>query len=655
MATTYRREAVAMRAVLGLVLLASVGPSACGSPAPPPAGPGLLDPTGIPKFVEPLVVPPEMPFAAEAAGVREYHIAVRQISQQVLPPGFGATPVFAYGAVGQADTFNYPGFTIEARANTRLRVKWVNGLVDDTGAYRPHLLPVDPTLYWANPLGPRDGHGSGLAAYAGPVPIVTHVHGAHVADHSDGYPQAWFLPAAINLPAGTFRQGSRYAEAPGAVHEDGAAWFEYGNDQPAATLWYHDHALGLTRLNVYAGVAGFYLLRDALEDGLGMPGPSPRLGDPSGTRYYEIPIVIQDRSFYDDGSLFYPDSRAFFDGYAGPYYQGGASVADRPSPIWNPETFGNVMVVNGRSWPYLEVEARRYRLRLLNGSNSRFLILSASPALSFAQVGADQGLLPNAPVAQDSLLLAPAERADVIVDFSGLAPGTAVTLLNQGPDEPFGGGIPGVDFPPADPDTTGQVMQFRVVASTSPDTSTVPSAPVPPGTLATVLPPRDLTLNEVMHEQDGSEYPIEALLGTAADGPLEWDTGTVTETPSLGSTERWRIINLTGDAHPIHLHLVRFQVVERTPFDASAFAALQAAHLADPVAVPPPRVDDTLVPALARGPEPAEAGFKDTAIAYPNEVTEVIAVFDLAGRYVWHCHILEHEDNEMMRPFEVVP
>ncbi len=651
MATTCWRGAPGIVS-LGLVLLAGVGPSACDGPTRS----ALLDPRSIPKFVAPLVIPPEMPFAAEAVpgvSVREYRIAVRQISQQVLPPDFAATPVFAYGAQGRADTFHYPGFTIEARKDTPLRVQWVNGLVDDTGAYRPHLLPVDPTLHWANPPGPADDHGTGLESYVGPVPIVTHLHGAHVADHSDGYPEAWFLPAASNLPTGIFPQGSRYAEAQPSAHEDGAAWFEYGNDQPATTLWYHDHTLGMTRVNVYAGMAGFYLIRDGVEDGLGMPGPAPRLGDSPGTRYYEIPIVIQDRSFYSDGSLFYPDSRTFFDGYPGPYYD-GVSAADRPSPIWNPEVFGNVLVVNGRSWPYLEVEARRYRLRFLNGSNSRFLILSASPALSFAQVGADQGLLPNAPVARNGLLLAPAERADVVADFSGLAAGTTVTLLNWGPDEPFGGGIPGVDFPPADPETTGQVMQFRVVAPTSPDTSTVPSAPVPWGALATLLPPRDLTLNEIMYEEGGSEYPVEALLGTAADGPLEWGDP-ITETPTLDSTERWRIINLTGDAHPIHPHLVRFQVVRRTPFDASAFADLQAAHLADPVGVPAPSVDDTMMPALARGPEPAEAGFKDTVIAYPNEVTELIAVFDLAGRYVWHCHILEHEDNEMMRPFEVVP
>src|SRR4029453_113694 len=281
--------------------------------------------------------------------------------------------------------FNYPAFTIEAQADRPVRVKWINGLVDDSGNYLPHLLPLQPTRHRANPPGGTDGRdshpmfSSTPGPYTGPVPIVTHLHGGHSAEESDGYPEAWYLPAANNIPAGFATVGSEYdafkdkfSDEFGAAWEPGTAVFQYENDQRASTLWFHDHTLGMTRVNVYAGPAGFYLLRGGSQDlpkGV-LPAPAPMLGDPLGTPYYEIPLAIQDRSFNSDGSLFYPDSRAFFDGFEGPY------VPDSDiAPIHNPEFFGNTMVVNGRTWPVLQVEPRRYRFRFLNGCNSRFLIL----------------------------------------------------------------------------------------------------------------------------------------------------------------------------------------------------------------------------------------------------------------------------------------
>jgi FtsP/CotA-like multicopper oxidase with cupredoxin domain len=242
---------------------------------------------------------------------------------------------------------------------------------------------LDQTLHWANPVsGPtwrRDQE-----PYLGPVPIVTHVHGAHVPPNSDGFPEAWYLPDAANIPDGYVTQGTFYD----SVHEapPGAAVFEYPNSQRATTLWYHDHSLGITRLNVYAGMAGFWLIRDDFEDGLNLPGPAPSAGDAPGTRYYEIPMVIQDRSFNEDGSLFYPDSRAFFDDYTGPYIP-----ETTVSPIWNPEFFGDAMTVNGRTWPYLEVEPRLYRFRIINGSNSRFLVLKFDQDAIFHQIGTEAG------------------------------------------------------------------------------------------------------------------------------------------------------------------------------------------------------------------------------------------------------------------------
>jgi FtsP/CotA-like multicopper oxidase with cupredoxin domain len=501
----------------------------------------------------------------------------------------------------------------------------------------------------------RDCVGTNPATYNGPVPMIVHVHGAETRQENDGYPEAWYLPAANNVPPGYFTTGTYFdrfkALSPlGAQWAPGSAVFEYPNDMAATTLWYHDHTLGMTRQNVYAGPAGFFLLRGGPGDAVvgALPGPAPAVGDAPGTKYYEIPIAIQDRSFNADGSLFYPDNRAFFEGLTPDQLQ----IPFRPDPaiggpsdvsaIWNPEFFGNTIVVNGRTWPYLDVEARRYRFRLLNGCNSRFLILQLSDGRAFWQIGAEGGFLP-APTPLGRLLVAPAERADVIVDFTGVAPGTTITLLNLGPDEPFGGGEPGVDFPSSDPGTTGQVMQFRVVATTGRDPSTPPAQLVLPARLPLPVASntRAVSLNEldsrtVYVSEDGDDNlvldpngtafgPTAALLGTVSPDmtatPLQW-MDAVTENPAVGATEVWEIHNFTMDAHPIHIHQVQFEVVDRTSMAGAS-----------------------------RGPEPWELGVKDTVIAYPGEVTRVKARFDLPGLYVWHCHILEHEDNEMMRPY----
>jgi spore coat protein A len=632
---------------------------------------GTLDPTSISKYVTPLVIPPAMPrtskLPARAAKNTDYYeIAVRQFTQQILPPGSPMTTVWSYGSANHPQAFHYPAFTIEAKWRRPLRVKWINQLVDGQGSYLPHLLPIDQTLHWANPpAGPggADSEGTDQSPYTGPVPFVTHLHGGHSTEENDGYPEAWYLPAAVDLPAGYATVGSFYetfraqAEATlGQAWTPGSAVFQYDNDQAASTLWYHDHTLGMTRANVYAGPAGFYLLRGGPGDAVTgtLPGPAPALGDPPGLRYYEIPIAIQDRAFNGDGSLFYPDSRAFFENLDPSQLQipfipdlacGGPSDI---SPLWNPEFFGNTMVVNGRTWPFLEVEQRRYRLRLLNGCNSRFLILELDNGLPFWQIGAEGGFLP-APVQRDRVLLSPAERADVIVDFTAVPVGTEIILRNLGPDEPFGGGVPGVDFDAADTDTTGQVMSLRVVPATGPDLSTPPDAlvlPAPPPLpvttntrqvslneldSATVLVTEDDDGNVVLDCDDGEPFgPRQALLGTVSaegDGePLRWHDEP-TETPVLGATEVWEIVNLTADAHPIHIHEVMFEVVDRERIDTGE----------------------------VRGPEPAETGRKDTVVAFPEEITRVKATFDRAGLFVWHCHLLEHEDHEMMRPYRIGP
>ena len=627
---------------------------------------GTLDPTTIPKYVAPLVVPPAMPRTSKLTvrggkNIDYYEIAVRQFQQQILPPGFPETTVWSYGSANHPGSFNYPAFTIEAKYNAPVRVKWINGLVDSQGRFLPHLLPVDPTLHWANPPGPIDDHPMFMAtpgAYTGPVPIVTHLHGGHTTQESDGYAEAWYLPAANNL-AGFTTTGTWYGafkaefEARwGQAWQPGTAIAQYPNDQAAATLWYHDHSLGMTRANVYAGPAGFYLLRGGPGDvpAGSLPAPAPALGDPAGITYYEIPLAIQDRSFNSNGALFYPASRSFFDGFTGPY----APFSDI-APIWNPEFFGNTMVVNGRTWPVLNVEARRYRFRILNGCNSRFLVLkivaqplAARPVparLNFAQVGSDGGFLP-APVDRVRILLGPAERADVVVDFSKMPVGSQLYMINEGPDEPFGGGdVDNGDFAAADPLTTGQVMKFVVGKARGPDPSLRPAQIAWP-----VITPAVATSNvrKVALLEEDSEVltdvgPRAALLGTVnhlgVPTARMW-ADPVTEAIQLNRLETWEIYNFTADAHPIHLHQTMFQVVGRQALVTDA----------DGIAVAPTQLTGPVFPADA-----AEKGFKDTVIALPGQVTRLNARFDLPGRFVWHCHILEHEDNEMMRPLQVVP
>lgn len=617
-----------------------------------------LDPLAIPKYVTPLVIPPPMPLTgtAKARGGKNidyYEISVRQFQQQILPPALPATTVWGYGSVNHQGTHHYPSFTIEATWRRPVRVKWINELKDPSGNYLPHLLSVDQTLHWANPGGGLMGQDSRPAfldtpePYIGPVPMVAHLHGAHTSQESDGYAEAWYLPDANNIPEGFARTGRWYPAfkamseaANGQVWEPGSAVFQYSNDQDPTTLWYHDHTLGMTRLNVYAGPAGFYIIRGGpRENKIGkLPSPAPQPKDRPGKKYQEIPILIQDRSFNTDGSLFYPDSRSQFDGVLGPFIP-----ATDISPIWNPEFFGDVMVVNGATWPVLQVEPRRYRFRFLNGCNSRFLILRMSdPTLSFWQIGAEGGYLP-APVQLSQILMSPAERADVIVDFRGLTPGTEVLPQNIGPDEPFGGGIPGLDFPIADPDTTGQVMKFVVVPLTGRDATTPPERLRLPATapLGSAAVTRRLSLNEMM-SMDFADAPSAAMLGVMEDGmPVHkmW-MEEITENPSIGSVETWEFYNFTEDAHPIHIHQVQFKVMDRQPL---------AVDLVGEVVQPVELVGSPMLPELW------ETGYKDTVIAYPGQVTRVKARFDLPGLYVWHCHIVEHEDNEMMRPFFVGP
>jgi FtsP/CotA-like multicopper oxidase with cupredoxin domain len=647
---------------------------------------GTLDPVNVPKYQTPMLIPPVMPKAGtiKLKGGKTadyYEISMKQFPQQVLPAGYPTTTLWGYGAIASASKkglllHNAPSLTIEAKWNTPVRVKWINDLKDANGNYLPHLLPVDQTLHWANPPGGTAGRDtrptftSTPGTYTGPVPMVTHVHGAvGVGDESDGYAEAWYLPdLGANLPAGYADRGTWYdffagkaATNYGATWGPGYATFEYPNLNRASTIWYHDHTLGMTRLNVYAGPAGFYLIRGGpsgdgavIDSRFGtpavLPGPAPKENDkfPPNKTYYEIPIAIQDRSFNTDGSLFYPDTRAFFDGITGPY------IPDTDiSPQWNPEFFGNMMMINGNTWPFQIVEQRRYRLRFLNGCQARFLILDFNgiPGVEVWAIGNEGGFL-AAPVNLTAtngnrLLMGLAERADIIVDFTNVPVGNYV-LGNVGPDEPFGGGEAPGDFDAADPDTTGQIMQFRVVPAVAPDPTTPPQFLVLPA--ITPLPPATVTRPLALMEEMSAFFadaPAEAVLGTVAGDPNVapgvftkrlW-MEPVTENPAVGATEVWELYNTTRDAHPMHVHELVFEVIDRQPiFVNEATKEVQVV----PGSVPTP-------------PESWETGFKDTVTAYPGQVTRIRAQFNTPGQFVWHCHIVEHEDNEMMRPFRIGP
>lgn len=617
-----------------------------------------IDPKTVPKFVTPLVIPPAMPNNGISYN---YDIIMKQFSQQILPNGFPQTTVWSYGAQNDlSNTLNYPAFTIEANRNAPTSIKWINGLVDEDDNFLPHLLPVDPTLHWANPPQGTNPEINGLGtidsrptftstpnSYIGPVPIVTHVHGMeNVQDWADGYAEAWFLPNADNIPDGYATKGTWYDFfniKSGLNWELGTSKFSYPNSQRPSTLWYHDHTLGMTRVNVYAGPAGFYIIRSSDPndnpkkingDPVILPGPAPQLNDPINTKYYEIPLAIQDRSFNTDGSLFYPNSRAFFDGFVGPYIP----FTD-VSPIWNPEFFGDHIVVNGKTWPFLNVEPRRYRFRLLNGCQARFIILSFDNSkVEVYQIGNEGGFLRNSVLVKE-ILMSPAERADIIVDFTQVKFGDSVIMKNRGPDAPFAGG----GFKASDPQTTGLVMQFNVVEilngvdnTTPPNQLVMPNAPaIPPSTKT-----RQLALLEMMAAPPTAPIPVETQLGTfdpllgLPNGltALKW-MDSITENPSTGDIETWEFYNFTADAHPMHIHEVLFEVVNRQRIDKATGLPIQK----------------------ARPAEPTENGYKDTVIAYPGEVTRVRMKFSNNGQFVWHCHIVEHEDNEMMRPYRIGP
>jgi spore coat protein A, manganese oxidase len=500
-----------------------------------PAQPSLptLDPDKLTPWVDPLIIPA----VAQPSGMRPspmdagvkvpyYRLAMRPVAAKVhrdLPP----TRMWGFGETS-------PGPTIEARSQHGILVEWANELPTH------HFLPIDHKLHGAESTLPE-------------VRSVIHVHGGKTPPDSDGYPEHWYAPGK-------------------------SATFYYPNRQDAGTLFYHDHSMGINRLNIYAGLQGLYLLRDEAEDALKLPKGK-----------YEIPLLIYDRFFLPNGQLEYP-------------------VSPNPDAPWVPEVFGNAILVNGKLFPYLEVEPRKYRLRIVNGSNGRFYRFSFGKLLPFQQIGTEQGFLPE-PVTAKRVTMAPAERIDLIFDFSAHA-GENILLSSDSFD----------------------IMQFRVAAKPVAETASLPPSlrsyeKIPE---SKAVKTRRLTLDENV---DMVQNSMGMLLNNTP-----WHMP-VTEKPVLNTTEIWELVNLTEDSHPIHLHLVRFQILDRRPIDTYQYQDKGTVRYVGP-AIPP---------------APTEAGWKDTVRADPSMITRIIIPFEgYAGRYVWHCHILEHEDNEMMRPMEVV-
>jgi FtsP/CotA-like multicopper oxidase with cupredoxin domain len=609
------------------------------------AGVSPLDPLSIPKYVNELTKPPV--FVPDSLGRdREPHYTVtyKPIQQQLLPPGLPSTEVYAYGGTANFNepgerpdihtTFSTPGPTFEAQRNQRIRVHYVNQIDG------PHIFPVDPTIMFANPNNqppptpPFLPFPPGYRFAQQPVPVVTHLHGGYTPSASDGFVTAWFTKDEL-------KKGPDFT----------SSTFEYFNGQLPATLWYHDHTLGMTRLTVAAGLAGAYLVRDRFDP------IAPLL--PSGQ--FEIPLLIQDRAFNDDGSIHF------------------TQVGDNPDihPYWDPEYFGDTIMVNGKVWPRLKVARHQYRLRIINASNARFYNIKLSNGMSFTQIGGDGSYLP-APATMTEALIAPAERRDILIDFSNLKPGTQVILQNTA-NAPFPGGDP------ADPDTTGQIMRFDVQDTFVVHPPRLPAKLIDVPTLVEtdgIGNPKLFTLNE--HESD-TDDPLEVLIdGQQFHSPI-------TETPMIGTTEAWYFQNLTEDAHPVHVHLVEFQLEDRQDIDVDRFKAYWEslngstlplnhptirANVEDAVAFPPGTPARDFLTGPSEPPSPDESGWKDTFVAPPGKVTRVRIRFApqdakeaalvpgfnpfpfdaTAGPgYVWHCHILDHEDNDMMRPMKMTP
>ncbi len=567
-------------------------------------------PTSLTKFKDCLRVPPTLrpQIKADQQYILRVHMRPARVQlHSELPP----SEVWTYEG-------SLPGPTIEVSRGQRLQVEWINAIPGDQSYPITAVTAPDGSQ---NEPG-RSGRPANSTVATLPPWTVVHLHGGRTIANSDGWTENGALSGQITTS-------------------------DYTNDQQATLLWYHDHAMGITRFNVYTGLAGLYVIRDAEEAALHLPsGP------------YEIPLLLQDRNLdtTPDGSLTGRLLHKVEDGTM--------------------EFFGPFTLVNGTIWPYLPVEARQYRLRLLNGSNSRFyrlVLLDEQGNLALdkiTQIGTDGGLL-GRPVAvpQDGLILAPAERADLIVDFRTLR-GQRLTLVNTA-GAPFDNSP--ATQPPGTPDLDNrlphpEVMEFRVSSQPVDDpfvlSATLSSSyrrlehdRLPPNHQHRLValveyPDGMLTLRELAEVQEGEATAGEALIAmTDEQGKtMQYRTvakqfeDTVNWFVAYGSTEVWSIINLTEDTHPFHVHLVQFQALSRDLYNKEGFN---------------PETGGTTAPVFFQKHgtlDENEMGWKDTVRVNPGEFVSIAATFDgFTGRFMYHCHLLEHEDHDMMRPFVVMP
>ncbi len=765
----------AMLSVPLLCLTLLVPSSAAAAPSPQVPLPA----SSIPQFVEPL---PLLNLDPEAFGrglatiiangtsfedplqLSMCELKAKVLSSTlVLPNGTSYAGTWTWGYVpggscptASADTYLGP-ILVNVRG-TPTTIKYTNQLptVDQTKVLA-YKYSTDQTVHWADPLGAETNQcnmasgnppqvGFGIPAFGSQcslnfgenprgvfnpvgIPAVPHLHGGEVPPVLDGGPDAWFTSTGG-------MHGHDYYTNPKVPALPNEAVYSYPNSQAAAPLWFHDHTLGATRLNVYAGLAGgYYLLDGALETYL------QSINFPPVTSV--IPLVIQDRMFDTDGQLLFPS--VFPGGPNGP-------PPNPQHPYWNPELVGDTILVNGKAWPYLQVEPRRYRFLFLDGSNARsyemFLVNPKTKVMGPVMwaVGNDGGFLdtpsiidPNArkPI-EPHLVIMPGERYEVIVDFSTVA-GQTLILKNVA-KAPFPGGMS------PQGSTTGVIMQIRVGATPVVDTSYDPASGIPlrptplvrvaangavaPG--VTVAKTRQLTLNEVALAPQTAIDPVTGASTAYPGGPVEilvnntlWSgeslrtyqdfqpvtvggiTELVSETPAEGTTEVWEIVNTTADAHPIHTHLATFQIINRQGFDTKGFFAAYSLAFPGDASCPASTYCPAFGPPLPYGelsqrtgnkyggnpdvgpylknaiklPDPDEVGWKDTVMVPPGMVTRFAVRFapteyaagatsigypfspndgtngsvnDSHG-YVWHCHIIDHEDNEMMRQHVVVP
>jgi len=666
-----------------------------------PAAFGLSDPALQPKFVEfaPNALDPGFLFKDlnENGGPAQrpnFSLRAGQAVQEtgLINPKNGRrlkTTIWGYGS----DTVTWPGQTIQVMSTSaggadETVVRWENELQG-----KKHLLPVDTSLHWCYSLhGPSSANGVDYRQFSikkNGVPIITHLHGGNSEFQFDGNPEFFYSPDGDV-------KGPQWDSVLGGFTNT----FRYNNDVPAGNLWYHDHALGLTRLNVYAGLAGFYFVRDLDDTGL----PDNPLGLPAFP--YELAYAIQDRMFTDRGALFYSafPGDPFYDDFI---TDEGAILPPEIFPDGGPtalaEFFGDHMVVNGKIWPKENVEPRNYRMHLLNGTDSRFMVIrfrvadtptstdlvDAGVPVPFYVIGSDQGLA-SAATMTDTLVFEPGSRYDIVFDFSSVPAGSRIIMENIGWDAPFGGDY-GRDDPEAElfPDSqTDRIMAFDVVL---PLDGAVADSFVPAvngsydGNNNPVNRVRKVALFEGMDEfgrlqpllgtaEPATDYEgnpinwpntpeyVDAGLEGQMEGSIAWHSPT-TENPALGETEIWEIYNATGDAHPVHLHLVNFQVGTG---DVLTYGVTRQEFTADVVNQPVVqhngllgqgfRLENIVLGAeVDLGNDYVENAPKDMVTALPDQVTRIKMTFDKPGRYVWHCHILSHEDHEMMRVLHVGP